>query len=99
MARPTSRVMTPTIGQPQTRTARGGPGARPEGREIPRPAAPAPGSPVAEPLFVLVDSAIVGHLGTPQLAGLAAASTILTTVVYLCVFLAYGTTGAVGRRM
>lgn len=62
-------------------------------------ALPALGSLVAEPLFLLADSAIVGHLGTPQLAGLAAASALLTTLTYLCVFLAYGTTAAVGRRI
>lgn len=57
------------------------------------------GNLVAEPLFLLADSAIVGHLGTPQLAGLAAASALLATLTYLCVFLAYGTTAAVGRRI
>jgi putative MATE family efflux protein len=64
-----------------------------------RLAVPALGSLVAEPLFLLADSAIVGHLGTPQLAGLAAASALLATLTYLCVFLAYGTTAAVGRRI
>ena len=62
-------------------------------------ALPALGNLVAEPLFLLADSAIVGHLGTPQLAGLAAASALLATLTYLCVFLAYGTTAAVGRRI
>ncbi|NUR28188.1 MAG: MATE family efflux transporter [Catenulispora sp.] len=64
-----------------------------------RLAVPALGNLVAEPLFLLADSAIVGHLGTPQLAGLAAASALLATLTYLCVFLAYGTTAAVGRRI
>ncbi|MEU0937162.1 MATE family efflux transporter [Embleya sp. NPDC005971] len=54
---------------------------------------------VAEPLFVLVDSAIIGRLGTPQLAGLGVAGTMLTTLVNLCVFLAYATTAAVARLM
>ncbi|NMR20404.1 MATE family efflux transporter [Cellulomonas fimi] len=62
-------------------------------------AVPALGALVAEPLFVLVDSAIVGHLGTAQLAGLALASTALVTVVGLCVFLAYATTAGVARRL
>ena len=62
-------------------------------------AGPALGALVAEPLFVLVDSAIVGHLGTAQLAGLALASSLLLTLVGLCVFLAYATTAAVARRM
>ncbi|MGV8966230.1 MAG: MATE family efflux transporter [Cellulomonas sp.] len=62
-------------------------------------AVPALGALIAEPLFVLADSAIVGHLGTAQLAGLALASTVLITLVGLCVFLAYATTAAVSRRI
>ncbi len=54
---------------------------------------------VAEPLFLLVDSAVVGRLGTAPLAGLGIASAVLGSVVGLCVFLAYGTTGAVARRL
>ena len=59
---------------------------------------PAFGALVAEPLFLLADSAIVGRLGTPQLAGLGVAGAILVTAVSLCVFLAYGTTASVARR-
>ncbi|GEP40491.1 MATE family efflux transporter [Nocardioides psychrotolerans] len=54
---------------------------------------------VAEPLFLLSDAAIVGHLGTPELAGLGIAAIILQTVVGLCVFLAYGTTASVARLL
>lgn len=61
-------------------------------------AIPALGALVAEPIFVLVDTAVVGRLGTAELAGLSLASTILMTVVGLCVFLAYATTAAVSRR-
>lgn len=68
-------------------------------RQILALAVPALGALVAEPLFVLVDSAIVGHLGAAPLAGLALASTVLTTAVGLCVFLAYATTAAVARRL
>ena len=68
-------------------------------REILALAVPALGALVAEPLFVLVDSAVVGHLGTAQLAGLSLASTLLVTLVGLCVFLAYATTAAVARRI
>ena len=68
-------------------------------RQILALAVPALGALVAEPLFVLVDSAVVGHLGTAPLAGLALASTILVTAVGLCVFLAYATTAAVSRRL
>ena len=52
---------------------------------------------VSEPLMLLADTAIVGHLGTAELGGLAIASTVLLTVVGLCVFLAYGSTATVGR--
>ncbi|MEU6974804.1 MULTISPECIES: MATE family efflux transporter [unclassified Streptomyces] len=68
-------------------------------REIVSLAVPAFGALVAEPLFLLADSAIVGHLGTPQLAGLAIASTLLSTAVSVFVFLAYATTAAVARRV
>lgn len=60
---------------------------------------PALGALVAEPLFVLVDSAVVGRLGTPQLAGLTLASTVLVTLVAVFVFLAYATTAAVARKL
>ena len=70
----------------------------PHDREIVRLAVPALGALVAEPLFLLADSAIVGHLGTPQLAGLGVAGALLATAVALCVFLAYGTTAGVARR-
>ncbi|MFH8742868.1 MATE family efflux transporter [Streptomyces albidoflavus] len=68
-------------------------------REIVALAVPAFGALVAEPLFVMADSAIIGHLGTAQLAGLAVASALLTTAVSIFVFLAYATTGAVARRV
>ncbi|MFI2431669.1 MATE family efflux transporter [Streptomyces sp. NPDC018693] len=68
-------------------------------REIVALAVPAFGALVAEPLFVLTDSAIVGHLGTAQLAGLGVASALLTTAVSVFVFLAYATTAAVARRV
>ncbi|WP_329554021.1 MATE family efflux transporter [Streptomyces sp. NBC_00696] len=68
-------------------------------REIVMLAVPAFGALVAEPLFVMADSAIVGHLGTAQLAGLGVASALLTTAVSIFVFLAYATTAAVARRV
>ncbi|WP_306325375.1 MATE family efflux transporter [Streptomyces venezuelae] len=68
-------------------------------REIVALALPAFGALVAEPLFLMVDSAIVGHLGTPQLAGLAIAAALLSTAVSVFVFLAYATTAAVARRV
>ncbi|GGV00700.1 MATE family efflux transporter [Kitasatospora herbaricolor] len=68
-------------------------------REILALAVPAFGALVAEPLFLMADSAIVGHLGTPQLAGVGVASAALTTVAGVFVFLAYATTAAVARRI
>ena len=46
-------------------------------REIVRLAVPALGALAAEPLYVLVDTAIVGHLGVAPLAALAVAGTVL----------------------
>ncbi|WP_426301005.1 MATE family efflux transporter [Arthrobacter sp. R-11] len=68
-------------------------------REILRLAVPAFGALIAEPLFLLADSAIVGHLGVSQLAGVGLASTLLHTAVGLMVFLAYSTTPAVARAI
>jgi putative MATE family efflux protein len=67
-------------------------------RDILRLAVPALGALVAEPMFLLVDAALVGHLGVVPLAGLGIASAILQTIVGLMVFLAYSTTPAVARR-
>ena len=72
-------------------------GTRSRDRDILRLAAPALGALAAEPLYLLVDTAIVGHLGTPQLAALALASTVLANLVALCIFLTYGTTARVTR--
>ncbi len=66
-------------------------------REIVRLAVPAFGALIAEPVYVLSDTAIVGHLGTPQLAGLAVAAAILVTGFSIFIFLAYGTTASVAR--
>ncbi|MFI1254788.1 MATE family efflux transporter [Streptomyces netropsis] len=74
-------------------------GLRRHDREIVALAVPAFGALVAEPLFVMADSAVVGHLGTPQLAGLGVAAALLTTAVSVFVFLAYATTAAVARRV
>ncbi len=72
---------------------------RPVDREIWRLAIPAFAALVAEPIYLMADSAIVGHLGTPQLAGLGIAGTVLTTLLGLFIFLAYGTTSAVARQL
>ncbi len=67
-------------------------------REIVRLALPTLAALIAEPMFILVDTALVGHLGPAPLAGLGVASVILQTVIGLLVFLAYATTPAVARR-
>lgn len=68
-------------------------------RSIVRLALPALGALVAEPLFLIVDAAMVGHLGVAPLAGLGIASAVLQTIVGLMIFLAYSTTPAVARRL
>ncbi len=90
------RTVRPTSGR---QSERGSLLRHPHDREILRLAVPAFGALVAEPLFLLADSAIVGHLGTPQLAGVAIAGGLLATAISLCVFLAYGTTASVARRV
>ncbi|GAA4425637.1 MATE family efflux transporter [Georgenia halophila] len=82
-------------GAPEGRALRG----RALDRQILALGVPALGALVAEPLFILVDSAMVGHLGTAQLAGLSLSSTVLTTAVGVFVFLAYATTAATARRV
>ncbi|WP_029145343.1 MATE family efflux transporter [Microbacterium luticocti] len=67
-------------------------------RDILSLAVPALGALIAEPLFLIVDSALVGHLGVVPLAALGIASAVLQTIVGLMVFLAYSTTPAVARR-
>ncbi|MDY7100820.1 MAG: MATE family efflux transporter [Actinomycetota bacterium] len=73
--------------------------AGPYDREILRLAVPALGTLVAEPLYVLADTAIVGHLGTVQLGGLALATNVLLTGFAVFIFLAYGTTASVSRLL
>jgi len=68
-------------------------------REILALALPALGALIAEPLFLLADSIMVGHLGGPALAGLGLAAAVLQTLAGLMIFLAYGTTPAVARRL
>ncbi|MGH2832971.1 MAG: MATE family efflux transporter [Solirubrobacteraceae bacterium] len=66
-------------------------------RRIVTLALPALGALAAEPLYVLVDTAIVGHLGVTPLAALALAGAVLSGIVSLCNFLAYGSTPMIGR--
>jgi putative MATE family efflux protein len=66
-------------------------------REIAVLALPALGALAAEPLYVLVDTAIVGHLGRVPLAALAIAATVMSTAFTIFNFLTYGTTARVAR--
>ena len=52
----------------------------------------------AEPLYLLVDTAVVGNLGTVPLAGLAVGGALLAWAAALLNFLAYGTTARAARR-
>ncbi len=66
-------------------------------REILRLAVLALGSLAAEPLYVLADTAIVGHLGRSQLAALGISAIVLSGAFALFNFLTYGTTAQVAR--
>lgn len=68
-------------------------------REILALAVPAFATLIAEPLLILADTFIIGHLGTADLGGLTLASSVLGLLVGLSVFLAYGTTSVVSRRL
>ena len=68
-------------------------------RQILSLAIPALGALVAAPIFTLIDTAMVGHLGTEELAGLATATTIVQTIVGLFVFLAYSTTALAAQAL
>src|ERR1700761_6071684 len=74
-----------------------GPRLTDDDRRIAALALPALGALAAEPLYVLVDTAIVGHLGVRPLAALALAGALLSAGTTLCNFLEYGSTPKVGR--
>ncbi|MBB4072170.1 MATE family efflux transporter [Canibacter oris] len=65
--------------------------------QILRLAVPAFGALIAQPLLVLVDTAMLGHLGVAELAGATIAATLITTTVGLMVFLAYSATSKIAR--
>ncbi|MCQ3814970.1 MAG: MATE family efflux transporter [Acidimicrobiia bacterium] len=71
----------------------------PDDRQILRLAVPALAALIAEPLYILADTAVVGRLGTPQLGGLAVASSLLLIGYSVFIFLAYGTTATVARLL
>ncbi|RZU63044.1 MATE family efflux transporter [Zhihengliuella halotolerans] len=82
-----------TASEPRAQTHRG------LGRSILALAVPALGALIAEPLFLAADTAIIGHLGVAELAGIGLGATIVTTAVGLLIFLAYSTTPAVARHI
>src|SRR5699024_11455649 len=67
-------------------------------REVLSLAVPAFLALAAEPLFLMVDAAVVGRLGVVPLAGLGTASSVMLTAAGVFVFLAYGTTSVVARQ-
>ncbi len=73
------------------------PTGMPTDREILALAIPALGALIAEPLYVLGDTAIIGHLGTVPLAGLALSGLLVSEVFGFCTFLEYGTTARAAR--
>ncbi|NLC98330.1 MAG: MATE family efflux transporter [Actinomycetales bacterium] len=61
-------------------------------------AVPAFAALISEPLMLAADTAIVGRLGRAELAALGASSTVLSGLIGLCIFLAYGSTALVSRQ-
>src|SRR5690349_8591984 len=68
------------------------------GRRIAELALPALVVLAAEPLYVLVDTAVVGHLGRVPLAAVAVGGTVMSVAVWFGTLMAYGTTGRAARR-
>ena len=71
--------------------------ARSVDRRIRSLAVPALGALAVEPVYVAVDTAIIGHVGTSELAGVALAATVLSIVVAGSNVLAYGATERIAR--
>ncbi|MCU7723764.1 MATE family efflux transporter [Actinoplanes sp. KI2] len=82
---------------PSARSAAEAP-APPTARTIARLAVPALVVLAAEPLYVLVDTAVVGHLGRLPLAAVAVSGTVMSVAAWLGTLMAYGTTGRAARR-
>jgi putative MATE family efflux protein len=73
------------------------PTPHPDDRAIFRLAVPALGALAADPLYSLIDTAFVGHLGTAQLGALAIGTAAFTASFWIFSFLAYGVTARVAR--
>jgi putative MATE family efflux protein len=66
-------------------------------RDVARLAGPALPVLAAEPLYLLVDTAVVGRLGAVALAGLAVGGIVFAQVTTQMTFLSYGTTARTAR--
>lgn len=103
----TLAVSSPTGAEPEPSVTSLGPSALTpdpsQGRAIDREmwalAVPALGALLAEPAYVLADTAVVGNIGTAELGGLGLAAQVISTVIAVSIFLAYGTTSAVSRLL
>ena len=84
--------------RPPRRRAHGAAGLTSRSPSVLALAAPALVVLAAEPLYLLVDTAVVGNLGTVALGGLAVGGGLLAWAVALLNFLAYGTTARAARR-
>jgi Na+-driven multidrug efflux pump len=73
-------------------------GGRDLDKRIARLAVPALGAILAEPLYNLADTAIVGHLGRSPLDALAIAMSALSIVAWLAILLSTATTTEVSRN-
>lgn len=74
-------------------------GRHPDDRIILFLAFPALGALAADPLYSLVDTALVGNLGTTELGAVALGTTAFTASFWLFSFLAYGVTPKVARAL
>ncbi|GID25833.1 MATE family efflux transporter [Paractinoplanes brasiliensis] len=86
---PPARPLTP---------ARGGAETPASARKIASLALPALVVLAAEPLYVLVDTAVVGHLGPVPLAAVAVSGSVMSVAAWLGTLMSYGTTGRAARR-
>ena len=68
-------------------------------RQILALAIPTLGATIAQPLFLTIDSAMVGHLGAEKIAGMSLAMIIINTVYGMSIFLAYSTTAETAQAM
>lgn len=74
-------------------------GSHPDDKAILALAAPALGALAADPLYSIVDTALVGHLGATQLGGVAVGTAAFTASFWIFSFLAYGVTPRVARAL